>query len=803
METIVLLNFNNYYNRKIVKYDDINYYRDYVVYDPITNFSFKPGDDVYTTILLNIAADNVNYLIVIDEDTNTIASRWFVLETTRTRKGQYQLTLKRDSISDFYEDIKSAPMFIEKATLENDDPYIFNHEGLDFNQIKQSEYLLKDKTNTAWIVGYIAKYKDGAVGVGTEVNGNYKRTTADYTYTNISDFPYYKYRLNSGSEFIVSSADNLTMEYRMNIKNENAVIYPTLPENIELTFYVGGEYDLNNDSRVGTTTSTSSLLAVKNYNSSAIGYTKLSEYFYSVFKSKAIKINRDYIWSTLGHKTISDASDLLQYNNRILYDETANKYYMCKIEIESTSNTHVNIISTNSSYAIFNSAVNGLRSTNLPYGYITNDANDNSYYAYLDTTYYNIVLYEADYLDGELALTIPKNYPELVDAPYSMFCVPYPMDGEKYVTNGTNYTMTNDIALGIANTIANTLQPGDSGGSLYDLQLLPYCPIKDIVDGKIYDNTVPVYDNNHIQFAEFYFAISSNFDVDIPYTITIEDNKLSNELDLYRIVSPNLSSYDQFSPAINNGVDRIHVNCTYKPYNPYINVHIDYRNLYGKDFDDGRGLICTGDFSLPLITDAWTQYEIQNKNYQNIFARQQNSLKLQQKWEKAESITGAITGTVSGAVGGAMSGALVGGGVGAIAGGVVGGVASAAGGITDIVKTSQLQSETLSLNKDMFNYNNQNIQALPYGLAKNSGFFKNNKLFPFIEYYTCTERERKAFIDKLKYTGMTVGRTGTLSEFIKPELSYIQGKLIRVDEINCDYHVLNDISTELQKGIYI
>ena len=73
------------------------------------------------------------------------------------RNRQWQLQLRRDLIVDNYTPIINAPCFIEKATVNNNDPAIFNKENISFNQIKTSETLLKDRSGCPWIVGYYAK----------------------------------------------------------------------------------------------------------------------------------------------------------------------------------------------------------------------------------------------------------------------------------------------------------------------------------------------------------------------------------------------------------------------------------------------------------------------------------------------------------------------------------------------------------------------------------------------------------------------------------------------------------------------
>lgn len=84
-----------------------------------------------------------------EQEVISIHSRWFILESVRTRMGQYQLTLKRDSIADNFESLLNCPAYIKKGTVSDDNPLIVNDEGVRVNQIKTSETLLKDKTNSA------------------------------------------------------------------------------------------------------------------------------------------------------------------------------------------------------------------------------------------------------------------------------------------------------------------------------------------------------------------------------------------------------------------------------------------------------------------------------------------------------------------------------------------------------------------------------------------------------------------------------------------------------------------------------
>ena len=102
-------------------------------------------------------SNNFDYLVVYDSTNSTILSRWFITENVRTREGQWEFSLKRDTIADNYDAVMGSTCFIEKGYVDEDDSAIFNKEDMTFNEIKDGEFLLKDETQCPWIVGYVAK----------------------------------------------------------------------------------------------------------------------------------------------------------------------------------------------------------------------------------------------------------------------------------------------------------------------------------------------------------------------------------------------------------------------------------------------------------------------------------------------------------------------------------------------------------------------------------------------------------------------------------------------------------------------
>ena len=282
--------------------------------------------------------------------------------------------------------------------------------------------------------------------------------------------------------------------------------------------------------------------------------------------------------------------------------------------------------------------------------------------------------------------------------------------------------------------------------------------------------------------------------------------KLANECDLVRLVSQNYSAIFEFSPAKSGGVDGFLADCTYKPWAPYIHILPKLKGLYGDNFvsiDDARGLICGGDMSLPQLSNAWANYQLQNKTYQEMFDRQIKNMDVQNDVNRQGALAQAIVAPITGGAAGAAVGAQVGGVYGAIAGAAVGAIG---GGVTagiDYSNTIRMMEENRQYAIDMYSYNLQNIQAIPTSLTKTSALTYNTRVWPFIEYYTCTDAEKDALKDKIKYNGMTIMKVGKLNDYLLGEDNFYKGKLIRLPDVRIDGHMAFEIYNELNKGVYL
>lgn len=148
---------------------------------------------------------------------------------------------------------------------------------------------------------------------------------------------------------------------------------------------------------------------------------------------------------------------------------------------------------------------------------------------------------------------------------------------------------------------------------------------------------------------------------------------------------------------------------------------------------------------------------------------------------------------------------MAGGVAGAVIGGTLGAAAGIAGGIADYNMAETLRQESLDYAQDQFDFSLQNIQARPDTLTRVGADTVDNPYFPFVEYYSCSSAEDTALENKIRYRGMTIDVIGSFKDYINnadPLTTYISGRLIKID-IEDDYHLVNEINNELQRGVYV
>lgn len=801
--TIYILSYNSYFNRIVKKYDSLKEYGNYIIHSE-SQLNFNPGDGCDTTFVAgrqgNPYDGSGNYLIY-SEDNVSITSRWFIIDQTRNLKGQYTLTLHRDVVVDSYNDVMNADMVVESAIIPDTNPLIYNAEPLSVNQIKVDEQPLKDKTGCPWIVGYFDKRKYLDI-----------TTQRELEYDVSVNMPFETWRTELSS--MKAPTDESLIISAYSVKSVGPGVPQEYYEGVYTISNINGQSDNITYKKIGSA----------NEDYSFYKRTFSDDTIFPEAWNLRTQIEENNVFQNLKNNYSLNKSanydDYLGFNNKtVRFKEADGNYSYYKLytyqlisysmEIvnrsvaesvqltKSMESLDFNVISSDISCVVYMQNFNTIQLSNytkIDPGTFTGIINEGASYNYssADTS--------AGYWTKKLA----------TDAPYGIFAIPY---GE--VTINDNKT-EKDVAMLYAQE-AYRRAGGTSGGTfIYDLQLLPYCPCPEWVDD---DGKISLKNENYYNLIKdgdkiksyIIYPQSQTFTLNINHKINLDNIKINTTCNIYRLCSPNYNGQFEFNAAKNGGVNYFNVDCTYKPYNPYIHINPDFKELYGSDFNDCRGLICNGEFSLPVMNDAWIAYENTNKNYQNIFDRQIQNMdtnrSIQRKQETVAIYTNALTAVGSGGLGGKM---LSGGStVGSIVGGIIGAGASIAGGYADRNFSDQLYKESVSFAKDNWNMSLDNIQALAQSVGKTTSFTANNKIFPIIEYYSCTEAEKEFVANKIALNSMSVGVPGKPKEYVTNKWSYnnieskgfFKGKLLHAD-IEQDSHYLTTLAHELELGGY-
>lgn len=778
---LYVLNYNNYGNRIIKKLSTVN---DYKLADPsykaYSDINFYRGDGVNTTQTVNFAVGTAekdgDYMLVVKvtkvdgvETTETIVSRWFIIECKYNRRNQLIFTLRRDLIVDFLDDIKDQPFYCEKGVLNSAGaallPLICQPEpGMQFNQVLQSKTDLASGDANG-IYGYIDRgYAGGRISAN--INTIYFAQMSDLP---ISDLIGKK---------VAGPITSGTVGARMVVNNNGSAL--TLAPG-----WVAKE----------TITSATASTAADPY---AIFGNIGSSVGTDLASSTDVKTNFHSLIGTAGllpalWYDVYDSHDVTDYNRAYEY---VGKHIMIgdrlyKVTLTSSGSYFPTVYPSEGTFSAFAQAVK--QSTHFMWKLDDETAGLNtSFYMIYGYTEYSVAL-EDDNATGTFLLKSIDTRAHC-GQPYDIFYMP-----------------DTATARTVASLISTRLY---SSGALYDIQRLPYRPSSTGSNTQ----TITVGDNS----VTLYWLSSDSFErTSTSYTKSYSgalNTKIGALCDTVRICSPNHANSWDINPAMNNGITGWTIKCTLKPFSPYIHIKPNFGGLYGTTYStDPRGLICGGSFSMPLVSDKWANYQINNSAYANSFDRDiqnlstiQDAQRTIQKWQIA-------AGVMQGASSGAYMGANLGGGVGAAVGGVAGGAGSLIAGIADYEMSEKLRNEAIDYRRDQFGFAMQNIIAAPRTLSRTNAFDSDWNGFAYVEYYSASSTEKEMLARKLKFNGMTLNVVadpsgssviiGGLKLFLNNTTDssafsqYVKGKLIRFGGKD-DTHIFNEICNELYKGIY-
>ena len=828
------LKFNNYYNRIIKKFKTLNEYleaaTDYLNVEEIP-INFKPGDGMNTTQILNIPLNeqnpekDIDYLLITDLNGN-IKSRWFVIEKTYKNYRQYELKLLRDIVADNYDVLTKSTIYLEKGyinenNIKDPNPLIFNKEDFSANQIKQEEIELKDKSRCKWIVGYMNKnsiIKDEGKQFKSYHSWKNKAASPDLNVESIAS--------QSWSSFI-----DKKLAYPTNYYFEFNVALTLAPysEYYKYTLYKNQSslYDLprRKISQADYQTSGSTIQTLAHDSNPLFQSTMPSKSDWNLMDTYLIAAETPTPSKPDKYGcSKSNWETAFNLNNKIVYESSTNKYY--KIIVDAEPNT------TSTSYHVdpdrdplwYEPLHEMVKKTGCN---ITKSAFN-----------FDIIINFSPKLaihlveianEGYYVEIYPDEMNQTINEAYNAFAIPVIEDKLFFYAAGDdgteiiNFESTDyNSAFSIAQEILNI------SNEALDLQLLPYCPLPDEC---IYEIPAGAYGAGHIQIKApngthkkfwsnivnsngvakncIYFLSDTQFSTIIPFNDTTdystpEKIKECNQLDLWRLSSGDYSSSFEFNPARNSSVDYFEVDCKYKPYRPYIHIAPNFGGLYGGDFNDTRGLVCSNtDYSLGRLTDAWETYERNNINFMNSFNREIEHMDTMREYQRIQEIAGIAAGALSGGSTAALAGSVAG-PLGMMVGAGIGAAGSAAAGIADMYISESIYKENKSYSKDQFNFSLQNIQAQPSTMTNSGALNPNNKVFPVLSKYSCKDIEREAFKNKIKWNGMNINViTNNILDYLNPnDLTYIRGQLVYNNGIG-EAHEMNSFANELAKGLLI
>lgn len=823
MDTVYFYKFNNYYNRIIKKYDAVADYGTPMLTQ--TNCNFVHGDGVNSEFTINkgsVLVDTPDYCVV--KDYNGALSRWFVTNSFKTRRGQDKLTLRRDLIADFYDDVlRYSPCLIRKGYVGNNSPFVFNDEGVKYNKIKESEILIKDKSNCSYIIGFIA---NNTPAIGT-INGTIKGTDYDYVYDSMADFPmknytdgagnthtdtkkriygnspttriYYSLKY-SGLSFHTSGGSTLTENYETIMRQTGlgkpSYYTPIYPTNYSTGLYYesGSGLTLNNlriISRSLTGTSAGAeLLYLKTYYSNWL-YNKM---IFSQLQAHAEKV--------LG--VSSDLADLTQYAGKKI--KIGANIYDASIKVVSSSSSVINYNSYNPTIRdAFYNMVATINNNKPTAGQMSSSTMDVHYGSSYSNFYENDlkVMGETENIILELSpseinihtsLLAANSRAHLEEQPYDMFML-INDNNKAYKVGTTDYTSNHKVNINIAQAICQA-----SGSAAYDIQIVPFNPLPGSIldDGSLQFlnfDTHEIYNSDNDVIGHYIMCSSADLKFNLEkdeLKFIPTDYKKDYNLKQYRLCSPNQETIFEFSPAMNGGITSWEITTNYRPFASYIKIQPSWNYLYGEelynDLTDFRGLVYNSSLCITQLSDAYSNYVSNNKNFQQLFDNQINTLTKTQDIQMS-----ALEDTL---------------GLRSFTGMPISSVLKVIGGSKDIDMQRELNNVALSKMRTDFNFQMDNIKSMPHTIKKLTAINGDTRIFPFIEVYTAHPDEEESFDWKMKYTGMTIMTTGKIWDYLKlNEETFIQADLIRLDlsrsEETADNHIAVEIAAELEKGIYL
>lgn len=752
-----------YTNRTIIDVsNDSNYVS--IDYENIDSPDTINGHIIYT---LTTGESIPTY--VVDDDTN---KRWFVTGITQLRTGKFQISLLRDIVSESPNTWKTEKAFIAAGTATNYNKY--KRWGLPFTNTKIKEERLNINGQSSFFVFYVNE-QDMEHTPLTEsdlkVSGSNTTLAADITVNDISELTGYQY-LNAGDIYIVNSrAMSVCVEF------------------------IEGKYIVEYDSGLANPPTVSSVSGSW-WSAVNLKYTSINSFNNNTNNCKydmntaLDNLNALYLSSlSLTTTTQSTINTLDSYLDKVIYDSTNQKYYTVTktkngIQKPFGGNMTKNYIDTNLIPTLSNNV-------NWPHDVASNP--DQYNYSYpLDgqnivwTQEYSYVLAEVpgsltfDFTFSATPRKLPRSAVRCINILSGAF------DGSNILIDD------NAVSQCLMLAQRNGINPDNTLGRILDVQYLPFS----VATTNDVNSNIKI--NNTSMYAKFLDVEDYNYDIDLT-----DLTNINKETDTIKIVSPSRASQYLYRPYDNDGNMEFNVKITLKPYASTIYIRPSTKGLLMYDWDDKDCLIIQEDFSLTNVTSEWTNYIYNNKNYSNIFEREMQGRVYERSWERRveEAQKASDEWTARNISAQKMKTSLLNLPVLSDIGAAIG----TSWADKDYMKAAQVDreyneamyQESMSLARDTFNYQLDNIKSQPGIPSKITTIDIKFLDGVYLEYYSTNDTELAAIASYYIYNGNRIDDYGTFGTYWG---NFVRGKIILSN--NYTQPEINELNRRLELGIF-
>ena len=713
-----------------------------------------------------------------DENNNiTYGKRWFVSGITQLNSFKFQISLLRDIISENPELWKSEEAYINAGKATNYNKY--KVWGLPYTNTKIREQKLTINGKPSFFVFYTNTRNVSSGGVITEDDLELSSTllpgitTSDYTVASLSEIPSYQY-VGAGN---VNLYKDVIYNVRANV--DTTGLYPNTPIS-------RGRFNTYIINSSGYTNETTFIQYLDETNTDIIDMKGTSSVGISN-NVNSCRGNMQYavsnFWNTRKASNVfnpeitqTDINNLSAYLGKTVYDQDTNKVY--RLKLTTRERTSFNYITDSNIYGTLRSAISNI---NWPAGsggqtstYAVNGNWLSEQLSYVEYSYTWEILGNAT----SCSFNFIANQRKL------------PKSAVRCVNIVSDSTIADEeLAQSLMIMQANDGNIEDTG-KIIDIQYLPF--------------SVATTTNNNIKVNNT--AMTAQFlDIDDFYYTTNMTalTGINKETDSIKIVSPSRASQFLFKPYNNDGRLNFTTKITIKPYTSVIYIRPSTQGLLINDWDDKDCLVISEDMSLTQLSSDWANYVYSNRNYQNAFNRTIQGREYERTWERkveeanmaaeewnAKNITAQRAKTMSGNI------PIFSDFVGAI-GAQFADPAYMNAVQMDLQYNEAMHQESISLARDQFNYQIDNLKSQPTIPSKITVI--DSKLLDgvYLEYYSTNDTELSAIESFYKYNANRIDDYGTFNDYW---CWFVRGKIIK-----SQYYTqpeINEINIRLNAGIF-